>query len=363
MEKIRLSILIPVFNAEKYLRRCIESLLNQNKPIYEILLVNDGSTDKSGLLCDEYAAQYGNIRVVHKENGGNASARNVAIENATGDYLAWIDSDDFVDRNFVESIEKVIVECDPDCMCFGWRYIARGEAQPDAIPYLNHNTLLDREYIHSTILPPMLNIVDDHEGFIYAFVWNKVFKRKIFIENRIHFDESRRKWVDRSVVVEYLRFCETFYSLDKALYNYVQTVDSVSSKYYSHIFDVITANFRNYSKLYASEYDFDNQYSNNYWCCAIENMMLESLKQTKDCDSIHEKMLCVLADPQVQHWYAKRIPKDEWESKASQLVTEKKYSDAIALYQKKLTHSNRKEKKRELIYKAKRMIKILLGRN
>lgn len=105
MKDIKLSIIIPVYNVDKYLPRCINSIIQQNCYCnYEIILIDDGSIDKSGHLCDEYAKQYNIIKVIHKTNGGVSSARNIGISRADGDYIWFVDSDDFVAANSLKVV-------------------------------------------------------------------------------------------------------------------------------------------------------------------------------------------------------------------------------------------------------------------
>lgn len=103
MMNYKVSIVIPVYNAEKYLSRCIDSLINQTYTNIEIILVNDGSNDNSGSICDAYALQDSRIVVIHKDNGGVSSTRNQGICSATGDYICFVDSDDWVDKDYIES--------------------------------------------------------------------------------------------------------------------------------------------------------------------------------------------------------------------------------------------------------------------
>ena len=98
MEKDLISIIIPVYNVEKYLKECVDSVRKQTYKNLEIILIDDGSKDNSGKLCDELAKEDNRIKVIHKENGGLSDARNVGIENATGEYIQFIDSDDFVEK-------------------------------------------------------------------------------------------------------------------------------------------------------------------------------------------------------------------------------------------------------------------------
>lgn len=105
-----ISIVIPVYNVEPYLRQCLDSVTGQSYDNIEIILVDDGSTDKSGLICEEYASYDRRIRVVHKENGGLSDARNLGLELCSGKYVTFIDSDDFVARNYVEELYRILTE-------------------------------------------------------------------------------------------------------------------------------------------------------------------------------------------------------------------------------------------------------------
>ena len=98
-----ISIIVPIYNREKYLSECIDSILVQSYSDFEVLLIDDGSTDRSGEICDEYAQKDARIRVFHKENGGVSSARNVGLDNATGEWIAFVDSDDWVGEKYLES--------------------------------------------------------------------------------------------------------------------------------------------------------------------------------------------------------------------------------------------------------------------
>lgn len=109
-----ISIVVPVYNVEKYLNRCIDSIINQTYSNIEIILVNDGSKDNSGNICDSYAAKDERIKVIHKENGGLSDARNVGIENSTGEYMCFIDSDDFISDKMIEKMREKIMNTHSD---------------------------------------------------------------------------------------------------------------------------------------------------------------------------------------------------------------------------------------------------------
>ena len=108
MNNKKVSIIVPVYNVEKYLQRCIESILTQTETDFELLLIDDGSKDKSGLICDEYAQKDKRVNVIHKENGGVSSARNLGIEKANGEWMCFIDADDYVRQDFLSDIQQYL---------------------------------------------------------------------------------------------------------------------------------------------------------------------------------------------------------------------------------------------------------------
>lgn len=124
MEKIRFSVLIPVYNVELYLNKCIDSVLSQNYKNFEIILVDDGSTDRSGLICDEYSKRYPNtIKVIHKSNEGLISARRKALENVKGEYVCFLDSDDFLDETALCLLSKAIEDTYSDVIVYRWKCV------------------------------------------------------------------------------------------------------------------------------------------------------------------------------------------------------------------------------------------------
>lgn len=120
MNKTLISIIVPVYNAEQFLSRCIDSIILQTFSNFELLLIDDGSVDKSGQICDEYAKKDTRISVFHKENGGVSSARNMGLDNAKGDWVAFIDSDDYIDTEYIQNMYNHIV-CEKQLILSGYR--------------------------------------------------------------------------------------------------------------------------------------------------------------------------------------------------------------------------------------------------
>ena len=183
MEKY-ISIIVPVYNVQDYLSACMDSILSQTYQKYEIILVDDGSKDRSGWICDEYAKKDSRIRVVHKENGGLSSARNAGIDVAQYDILSFIDSDDYIDPTFLEHLIQPFNE-DGEIELSCCRYVkSTEEAQ------------VSKAESYETCLPvELLNIIYDTKIENISFVtWNKLYKKSLFEtirfpEGKIHEDE------------------------------------------------------------------------------------------------------------------------------------------------------------------------------
>lgn len=173
MKNPSLSIIIPVYNVKNYLNKCIDSILNQSYKDFEIILVDDGSTDGSGEICDEYSKMNSKIKVFHKKNNGQGSARNLGLDVCKGKYIGFVDSDDFIDPDMYESMIMILEEEDVDIVECGARnvYMDGTSAEHDDNIYLkfNNKECLDH-YIRG--------------NYFYTAVWNKLFKRNIITDIR-----------------------------------------------------------------------------------------------------------------------------------------------------------------------------------
>lgn len=171
-----ISIIVPVYNQEKYLAQCIDSLLCQTFSDIEIFLVDDGSTDRSGAICDSYAKRDTRIKVIHQKNGGLSDARNTGLDMAVGEYIAFVDSDDFVAENIYEKLYHSLIKADADiavCSCV----IVDEKSQ--AIPKENEKCVLsDHTYTGEQVI--------NGEGtyWLNVVAWNKLYRKNIFAELR-----------------------------------------------------------------------------------------------------------------------------------------------------------------------------------
>ncbi len=215
------SIIVPVHNAEKTIDRCVRSILNQKYKAFELLLLDDGSTDASGKICDAYAERDERIRVLHKAHTGVSDTRNQGIRMARGEYLQFVDSDDWIAADatlyFVRS--AVENECDMVIADF-YRVIGERVSQKGSI---EEEGILDRtDYA--------LEMMQKPADFYYGVLWNKFYKRSIIEENRLSMDDSVSWCEDFLFNLEYIRHAHTIYALKIPLYYYVKTKGSLISQ-------------------------------------------------------------------------------------------------------------------------------------
>ncbi len=183
---VDISICIPVYNSEKYLKECIESILSQCSENIEIILVDDGSTDKSGIICDAYADNYSNIHTLHKSNGGVSDARNAAIEFSSGKWIAFVDSDDKLAPCGIKIMSEY-VSSDADVISFSFKEIQRGTSlKPDNDKY--EIGIFEDKRIDLYLAENFHHII--WKDYNFSHVCGKMFKRQLITENNILFEKE-----------------------------------------------------------------------------------------------------------------------------------------------------------------------------
>lgn len=166
---ISITIIIPVYNRIKYIKECLDALIAQDMDNVEIILVDDGSTDGSQIICENYSKKYSFIRVIHQSNLGVSVARNTGIKNAKGKWISWIDSDDIVDSNYINSL-KHFISFDFDVVVFGYQIFS------NSVPFVKHTEKNEvREISKDKVMQKLSDINFGN------FLWNKLFKKELFM--------------------------------------------------------------------------------------------------------------------------------------------------------------------------------------
>lgn len=224
------SIVVPIYNVEKFLDQCIKSILNQNFGDYELILVDDGATDNSGKICDDYAAKYDQIRVIHKSNGGLVSARRAGVMAAKGGYIGYVDGDDWVADNWLFEVNKVTSKVQPDIVEYNaYKNIDGKNVEMKTSRFRGY---FNEKEVTEKIVPYML--CDKRQKF-YTFgvlpaVWSKIIKADILKENLCVEDEITFG-EDVACIYNSLLKCKSFYGMDTPLYYYRQNSRSMTKAY------------------------------------------------------------------------------------------------------------------------------------
>ena len=227
-----ISVIVPVYNVEKYLRKCVDSILNQTYADFELLLVDDGSTDGCPQICDEYAASDSRVRVIHKTNGGLISARNEGILAARGDYVCILDGDDWALQNMLQFIHDTVSRLPelPDMVLFAAHnvYADHMEDTLNNVPegYYNRNRL-EEEIFPYLIMDTRTGL---HPGRIQAHTWDKAFRRELLAAHYTR-EERIRVFTDVPMTYECMLHCRNMYICNEPLYMYNKTnEDSIRAR-------------------------------------------------------------------------------------------------------------------------------------
>ena len=245
---MKLSIIVPVYNVEKYLVECIESILNQKYSVYEIILVDDGSTDSSGKICDEYSKKYKNIITIHKSNAGLGMARNTGLENATGDFVGFIDSDDFYSKDYLEILNNAFIESNLDTFVSSFSRVNLESEFLYKEEVISGN-YKDEDVLHK-LLPRIIGSAPNLKDSIPPSVCCTIYSLNIIRENNIKF-VSERDLISEDLVFNLNYYC---HAKNVTVYNYVGynyriNPHSLTTKYNKERFKKCL-NLYNYEKEY-----------------------------------------------------------------------------------------------------------------
>lgn len=261
MDKI--SIIVPIYNIDRYLKICLDSILNQSYTELEIILIDDGSTDHSSTICDRYASKDHRIIVLHKENEGLVKARKDGMSIATGDYILYVDGDDWIEADMVEKLYLAIIDKQVDVAMCG-RYEDTGSTCRKVCHGIQKGKY-DEYALMQQVYPNMIVNNDFFEWGIFPGVWDKLFKRErlellqLQVDNRITMGE------DALCTYPYLLNANSIYILDECLYHYRQTPTSMvhqkgNSEKERERFKLLYQEGNRIFEKYASIYDLRDQW-------------------------------------------------------------------------------------------------------
>ncbi|AXI26460.1 glycosyl transferase family 2 [Gemella sp. ND 6198] len=229
----KISVIVPVYNVEQYLERCVDSIINQTYKNLEIILVDDGSTDNSGKLCDELVQKDDRIRVIHKENGGLSSARNRGIEEATSDLIGFIDSDDYIDKDMYELLLNNLKKEEADISMCGHYDVFSGVVE-NQVTKIQQWKLTKEEAIKMVMEAKILSVT----------AVNKLYKKILFEDLKFEIGKIAE---DAFIMVKLLDKCNIIAATNEKKYYYIHRGNSITTQKFSPKFlNVIEAYEQNY---------------------------------------------------------------------------------------------------------------------
>lgn len=243
---VKVSVIIPIYNVEQYLIRCVESVMSQSYSHLEIILVDDGSPDKCPEICDLLSREDARIKVIHKENGGLSSARNAGLDVATGDYIAFVDSDDYIDKSMIEIMIVAVEKYGVPVACCG-RVRVSNTNQNLMFNLPKEKVLTGEQAIKEVLLG----------GCVEEAAWDKLYKADIFKNRRFPLGEINEDVVQ---TIEILGACKSIVHVGKPLYYYCENIGSITQNGYDRRKTSIIKHLDQIRKYLEKEYPKLNNY-------------------------------------------------------------------------------------------------------
>lgn len=224
------SVIVPVYNVEKYLRQCLNSLLEQTYKNIEVIMIDDGSKDSSGEICDEYAEKHKNFSVVHKENAGLGMARNTGLERINGEYVTFLDSDDYLENDCIEILYNTLLKQQVDMCKGGFKRVIDSGKIISKRAY--QNELFSGDDAKLELLPRMIGSSPSQHDSVEMCVWGAIYKTDIIKKQNLQFP-SERELISEDLVfnIDYMQYADGACTIEKMGYNYRVNRKSLSTSY------------------------------------------------------------------------------------------------------------------------------------
>ncbi len=275
-----LSIIVPIYNVSKYIDTCVRSILAQTFTDFELILVDDGSTDGSSEICDEYAVRDDRIKVIHKKNGGVVSARKEGAKVASGKYAGYVDGDDWIEPHMYQSMVEYMEEYNCDMVMCDVDHESRN------LPMSSGGTrtdiaggYYDRDKLEKEIFPKMIYSGEFFHFGIYPVVWNKLYRLDKLREHQMAVDESIKMGEDAACVYPYMYDANSMYFIkNMSLYHYRRSENQMTATYDELRFERFKAlyNFFSNSSVASSPYASQLDY---YYSYCIKNVISNELSR------------------------------------------------------------------------------------
>ena len=231
------SIIVPVYNVEKYINKCVDSVLSQTFEDFELILVDDGSPDNCPAICDEYEKKDARVKVIHKQNGGLINARKSGLKIANGEYIGFVDGDDWIEPDTYENFAKMIKKYSPDMVLSDFYFDDENEL-------INSKQLFEQEFYDKSALKEKLYPKMLFSGIYYKFgvnpcCWSKVYKKELIEKNLPQVDGKIKMGEDAAFTYPCLLDAESAATVKKPSYHYIQNPQSMTNSYDKNLKNII----------------------------------------------------------------------------------------------------------------------------
>lgn len=272
------SIIIPVYNVEKYLNKCVDSVLNQTFTDFEVILVDDGSPDNCPAICDSYAEKDNRVKVIHKQNGGLINARKSGLEAASGGYIGFVDSDDWIEPEMYELFAQMIEKYSPDMVLSDFYFDNEKEL-------VNSEQLFEQEFYDKSALKEKLYPKMLFSGIYYKFgvnpcCWSKVYKKELLKKNLPLVDGRIKMGEDAAFTYPCLIDAQSVATIKKPCYHYILNPDSMTKAYDKKLKSII---FLPYNRLKekSCESGIDMEKQTDYYLIYLANFLIRNETQAE----------------------------------------------------------------------------------
>jgi len=292
-----ISVIIPVYNVNKYLNKCIGSIVNQTYKNLEIILVDDGSTDNSGEICDEWKQKDSRIKVIHKENGGPSNARNFGIEIAIGKYLFFIDADDYLNSDNIETLYKNLIENDSDISASGHIYET----------YIVQENKCAKESYVADSEEALKRLFTGNNLFVV--IWGKLFKKELFEEIRFPVGKINE---DVATLYKLIHKANKISNINKPGYHYVQRQNSLIHQKYGEERITVVEILEECVEFIRKNYPNLVEYAERYLILALNDcaILTSKNKMKKEYRNLRKKLKqylpMILKNSKMEHYTRKR---------------------------------------------------------
>lgn len=268
-----ISIIVPIYKVEKYIKKCVDSILSQDYKELEVILVDDGSPDRCPEICDEYAKKDKRVKVLHKENGGLVSARQTGVNIAAGEYIGFVDGDDWIEPDMYRKIAEIIERFKPDMVVT--EFFSEFNTHTDISKQIFENEFYDKEGLMTDIYPKML-----FDGKFYCFgispnCWSKVFRKELLKKNLMQVDTRIRMGEDAAFTYPCMLDAKNICYINKPFYHYRISPSSMSRGYDGRLENIIMLPYERLKTVNAKN-EFDMTEQLNYYLLYLINFLIRN---------------------------------------------------------------------------------------